>query len=334
MSVVVRVTVEVADIATTISSYDQIKILRSTTGQGGTYTEVSTAANRPRLESTESTYHFDDLYGDESYWYKRQYHNSETDTDDTASAEFKGSLELLYVSIQDVRDAGVLVGDASDAAVLSLIRTMQDFVDRATKNFFVPRNLTLDLDGRGSALLQVPVAIVALNELFLNDEFSAAADLTSFEVYDGRGGSDRDDRSNPRIKVKLDETSIFTGTGPVRRSTTVFEVGEKNQRLVGTFGYLEPDGSTPDPIHHATLKLVLQNVESVKYGGSAPAAGPIVEEETDRHRRKYADLFVGSKGFSKTGDPFLDQILAAYRGPWAMGSPRTQFRRLTGGQVL
>ena len=220
--------------------------------------------------------------------------------------------------------------------MLALIETWQQFIERTTRDWFVPRQMTWDLDGNGTTLMQLPVPIVSVSALYINDDFDNALDADAFKAYDGRGESGRDDRKNPRIKLVTGETSIFTGVGQIRRRTTVFEVGEQNQRVVGVFGFVEPDGSVPAPIVYALKKLVVRSSRPMagSSGGGPGPAGPMIEEETDRHRRKWADPLVGSKAWSTTGDTEVDQILATYRAPISLGAPRTLFKRMTGGRVL
>ena len=330
----INLTITVDDIATVIGLFDKIKVYRSTTGIGGPFVELTTAPTRIDLVSGESLYSFVDTTGDAAFFYTTSFFNSSSSAESSQSAPIQGDTDPLYISVQDVRDAGVTTAQASNSQVLMLIKAFQEVIERVTRNFFVPKQMTLEMDGGGHALMQLPWAIISVSDLFINDEFDTAVDPAAYLVYNGRGESGRDDRRNPRIKIKISETSIFTGTGSLRRRTTIFEVGEKNQRIVGTFGYTDADGCVPETIQYALTKLVVQNIDKVTVGGSSPFSGPIIEEETDRHRRKYADVLTGSKAWSATGDPQIDQMLAMFRGPWAMSAPRTQFKRLTGGQII
>lgn len=240
---------------------------------------------------------------------------------------------MSYIAPADLRAAGV-PDPPTDAQLQALIDAMQLFIERITRNFFESRTMVLEMDGRGNTLLQLPHPIITLTNLFVNDDFVNPVPAESVSVYNGRGGTDRDDRRNPRIKIRTGDTSIFTGTGQITRQTLIFEVGEKNLRVEGDFGYTEPDGSIPPTIVHALTLLCLQNVDSLTVGGSSGFSGPIIEEETDRHRRKYADVVTGSKAWTTTGDPLIDKMLAAFRGPMSMSAPRTLFRRMTGGRIV
>lgn len=237
----------------------------------------------------------------------------------------------FYIDVAAVRDAGVTEAMASNVRVSTLIETWQMFVDRVTGQWFRPRSLTLDLDGNGTTLLQLSVPIIELTDLYVNGDFDTPLAATAFVAYAGRGGTERDDRRNPRVKLVAGDSDVFAGVGPYEHGGTVFEVGEQNQRLVGTFGFVEPGAGmeVPAPIRYALTKLVVRSCSNGMLGGSA--AGPIVEEETDRHRRRYSDQAATARILSATGDPEVDQILAMYKAPLRVRAPRTLFRRPVGG---
>lgn len=239
---------------------------------------------------------------------------------------------MSYITIEDVRDQGVTVATASDEYVQLLIDSWQGWIDRYCRQWFEPREMTWDRDGNGTTLMQLPVPIIELDTLYVNGNFTTALNPDSYLVYDGLGGDGKpDDRKNPRIKIRTTANSIFDGTGDLDSGCLVFEAGEKNQRLVGTFGYVESDGeSTPAAIKLALLKLVVAEAKKGQLGSVGPtAAGPVIEEETDRHRLKYADL--SSSVVSVSGNAEIDRLLAAYRGPLNLGAPRSMGRRLVGG---
>lgn len=331
---VIRLQITVDDIATVIGMFDQIKVYRSTAGVGGPFPELTTVGTRIALVAGQALYTFDDTAGDASYYYKTSFFNSTSSLESSLSDAIQGDVDPLYVSLQDIRDEGVSVAQADDSRVLTLLRTWQAFIERTTRQFFVPRNMTLDFDGNGTTLLPLPVPVISVANLFVNDDFVTAVSTSDYQVYNGRGESERDDRKNPRIKLITSDVSVFTGVGAVRRRRNVFEVGEKNQRVVGTFGYVEPDGCVPFPIQHVLKKLVVKHVAKLSTVSGA-AGGPLIEEETDRHRRKFGDATTGAKLFPLgTGDPECDLILAQYRAPISVRAPRTLFRRMTGGRVL
>lgn len=77
--------IPVIDKKAILKAYDQIKIYRSTTGVSGTYTEITDATSRPRLNQTQTYYEYTDLGGSPSCWYKSTFFNSATVTEGGAS---------------------------------------------------------------------------------------------------------------------------------------------------------------------------------------------------------------------------------------------------------
>lgn len=331
---VIKLTITVDDIAAVLTTFDKIKVYRSVTVEAGPYVELTTALTRIDLVAGTSVYTFDDTAGDAAYYYKVSYFNSTSLLESSLSDSILGDVDPLYVSIQDIRDEGVPT-TITDSVILSRIRSYQAFIEKITRQWFIPKQMVWDFDGNGTILAQFPVPIISVTNLYVNDDFSNAVVTTDYQAYTGRGDSERDDRKNPRVKLITGETSIFSGTGYIRNRQLVFEVGEKNCRLEGTFGYVEPDGCVPHPIQHALKKLVIANAKPI-YSAGTSIAGPIIEEETDRHRRKYSDPSTSTKFHSSTGsgDREVDMILAGYRAPYAMGAPRTTFRRFVGGRII
>lgn len=325
----IKLTVTVEKLDNVLTLFDVMKVYRAAV-VGGPYLEITFPGTRVELVAGETVYTFDDVAGDPAFFYKTSYFHETTLLESSLSDPIQGESDALCVSLGDIRAEGV-PATISNARILESIQTWQAFVERACRQWFYPRQMTLDLDGSGTTLLQLPVPIVSLSALYLNGDFSTPVDPGNYVAYTGRGGGTRDDRRNPRVKLATGETSIFEGVGPVRRRLFVFSVGEKNQRLVGTFGYIESSGEAPEPIKYVIRKLVVRNVKPMwASGGAAGPAGPVVEEETDRHRRKWADATVASKVWATTGDPELDQILAMYKSPLVVKAPRTMNRRMTG----
>jgi len=327
----IKLTITVEKLSNVMTLFDVIKVYRSTTGIAGTYSEITGPGTRITLVAGQSVYTYDDTAGDPTYYYKTSFYHETTTLESSLSDPIEGDADSLYVDIDAIRAEGVTVANADDDKVLELIEVWQRFIERTTRQWFVPREMTLKFDGNGTTLLQLPVPIISVSTLTIDDE---EIETDAYEVYNGRGESERDDRKNPRIKLVTGDTSIFTGVGQVRKRTTVFYVGERNVEVEGVFGYVEADGSIPKPIIYALKKLIVRSAKPMAGSVWGSPAGPMIEEETDRHRRKWEDPFVGSKAFSTTGDLEVDQILATYKSPLAMGAPRTLHRRMTGGKVL
>ncbi len=327
MATTIKLTINVEKIANVLTLYDVIKVYRSAT-ETGTYSEITVLGTRVDLVAATSVYIYDDTAGDVDYWYKTSYYNESTLLESTLSDAIKGDVNSLYICIQDIRDEGVTASIAGDKKVLDLIIMWQAYIERQTRNWFIAKEMELYLDGNGTTLLQFPFPIISVSELSINE---IVIDTDDYKVYNGRGESGRDDRFNPRINISTGDTNIFNGTGSVNSSITLFGVGEKNIIVTGEFGFTESDGSVPAPIKYALKKLVIRRCLPM-YTTIGGPSGPTIEEETDRHRIKYGDPISGSKFFSMTGDPEVDQILAMYKAPIMLKAPRTLHKRLTGGR--
>ncbi len=229
-----------------------------------------------------------------------------------------------YITIQDVRDAGLSATDYSDAEVLAAIEVWQTFLDRACRQWFLPKEITMELDGTDSDMLHLGVPIIELEYLKLNGS-DDELDTSYYKVYNGI--TYPDDRKNPRIKLLNNQTyDIFSQN----YDFMVFRKGYKNQILKGTFGYVESDLSPPKLIQRALLKLVVEKLTNPVYGEvdeNLPSlVGNLIEEWTDGHKIKYAQ----SGGEYKprppgllgiTEDAEILQIIKLYKGPLAMAYP-------------
>lgn len=234
----------------------------------------------------------------------------------------------FYISIADVRAAGLNNQAISDSAIQSSICLWQQILERTTRQWFLPFETSFYLDGTDSDALHLPVAIISISEVRLNDDPNAL-DPGSYRVYNGRRLPD--DRKNPRIKLTDPiRRDIFTGTHAGRPK---FRSGRQNQYIAGVFGYVEPDGSTPEPIKRALLKLVIKDVSlplvSDPTGMIAPpplTTGLVSEEWTDGHKIKY-QLSGGPSKARAPGlsglidDPEVQMIIKLYKSPIAMATP-------------
>lgn len=226
---------------------------------------------------------------------------------------------MAYATVEEVRAEGVAATHSDDRIQGSLDLWTQ-FIERVTRNFFEPRACTLDMDGNDSAVLFLPVPVITVSQLFVNDDFTTVVSPTMYKIYNGRE-QPRDDRWNPKIKL-IRQGTIYSP--PRTRWGPNFLKGVQNQRVIGTFGFTEADGTTPLAIKRALLKLVVNDLRqqgssglSGTVGSSRPA-GNIMQEITDGHSIMYDTMRtkpIRSGYTSITGDPSIDQTLAMYRAP-------------------
>lgn len=242
-----------------------------------------------------------------------------------------GSSVDTYVSLLEVRAAGVPESLATDEEVLDSIATWQQFLDRACRQWFIPKTLTLKFDGTNSDTLHFGVPIVSIDYLKINGS-SSNLDTDLYEVYNGTQYPD--DRKNPRIKLVRNtiHRDIFAG----HRGNLIFRKGRNNQELKGIFGYMEPDGSVPKLIRRALLKLVVEKLTkplfvdastgSQELNAAPPVVGAVIEEWTDGHTRKWAQhggpTEVRAPGLiGITNDQEILDIVRLYKAPLGIATP-------------
>ena len=206
--------------------------------------------------------------------------------------ESAGSTADTYVSLADIRTAGLPDTVVGDEIVLAAISTWQEFIDRACRQWFIPKTLTLNFDGTDSDTIHLGVPIISIDYVKLNGD-TDELDTDLYRVYNGI--TYPDDRKNPRIKLVNSSRYRDIWTGDI--GALKFRKGRQNQEISGIFGYVEADGSVPKMIQRALTKLVIQKVTNPVYVDPAtatvippppPILGQLIEEWTDGHTSKWA----------------------------------------------
>lgn len=242
----------------------------------------------------------------------------------------------MYITVEQVRAAGLSSTTADDATVVAAIELWQEVIDRFCRQWFEPRIGDFYIDGTDSDTIFLSVPIISVAELYLNGS-PTPLEQSYYRVYNGRGGPS-DDRRNPRIALSGGYGHRDIYNAPVGGSTR-FSKGRGNQRIIGIFGFTEADGSAPLAIQRALTKLVIQKVTAPIYVDPnsatpgiaiAPApltnSGIVIEEWTDWHRLKYANvgdtLPVRSDNMGDViGDAEVRGLLKLYRAPIAIAAP-------------
>jgi len=243
-----------------------------------------------------------------------------------------GSSAETYCSVDDIRDLGITVTMADDAKVLATIQLAQAFIERACRQWFIPKIIIVKFDGTDSDAIHMGVPIITIDYLKLNNGGELSPDL--YRVYNSR--TYPDDRRNPRIKLvgpnEFRDIFIAPVTWGIR---LLFRKGRQNQEVKGTFGFVEEDGTTPALIHHATCKLTVQKLSEPLFvaPGTVPSVpapppilGPLIEEVTDDHKRKYGqpggELKKSPAGLSGvTNDQEILDIIKLYKAPIGIATP-------------
>jgi len=224
-----------------------------------------------------------------------------------------------YISPKEVRDNGITVAQLSNARLAILIPRAIQLIERATRQPFRPVLVDAMLDGNHSPLMQLPIPIIGLEDVYMNGE-DTATEHDWLAVYNGANPF-QDDRKNPRVKFR--NSVVYSSSVPIwerpsdMNAVARFVAGNKNQRVIGVFGYLEEDGSAPRLITEAAYRLVNANYAPVQPGGgSGVIVGAIKKEVTDRHSIEY-DVASASAQLENPlfGDAVTEEIIGLLKGP-------------------
>lgn len=230
---------------------------------------------------------------------------------------------MAYATIQEGRDFGITVEMASDEALAAALELWSRVIDRACRQWFEPRSLDFKIDGTGTSELHLDVPVISVSALYVNGD-TTALPADQFVVYNTATGYP-DDRGNPRIALSYSNSSSLFFQASWR--APIFVKGNRNQRVVGSFGFVESDGTTPLPIKRAVLKLTklkLQEAAAAEAGEiQAGEQGPLVRERTDDHEMEWSgpQIKQGVRGSTISGitnDPEINAIVRLYRAPMSM----------------
>ena len=310
-----------------VGTYEDVTTAPGRFQPGGFYAYDNTAGSgwTPALASTLGQYRI------EWQWQDSSGSSIQTKYEDFTIVETTAAGDPLYCSVAQIRDLGLTDPPWTDAQIEAAIRMWQQFIERATRQWFYEKELELWVDGTDSDALHFGVPIISIEEVRINDNQDALEE-NLYKVYNASRYPA--DRQNPRIKL-IDEFNsqrdIFTA--PDHRYRRLFRKGRQNQYIKGTFGNVEEDGSTPALIQRATCKLVVEKLTNPIYNDPnnplpAPPAitGVVLEEWTDGHKIKYAQaggaLKPRSPGLTGiTNDQEILDIIRLYRAPIGVATP-------------
>lgn len=209
---------------------------------------------------------------------------------------------MPYASVQDLRDEGVTITQLSDERAATLLQRASSHIDAVTGQWFEPRTKTLRFDGTGAELLWLAVPLISLTSCSLAGDPLVPGDVV---IY---GAPGTEERRNPKLARVL---------------KNVWTEGPQNVEIVGSWGFVEADLSTPWEIREACLRLVIRAIPLLS--AESTATMDVKKETTDGHSYERFDRTSSTAGAWRfgglTGDPAIDTVLARFRRPIAGGCP-------------
>lgn len=255
-----------------------------------------------------------------------------------------------YCMVADMREEGV-PSSVTDAFLLKRINLASRFVERVTRRWFYPKPMTIRLDGTGGAKLLLSDPIIGISKVTFEisplypDEFTVV-ETDIMRVYNRHlvwNLTEPDDRNSPKIEL--------FNPGYVRQRNTqlltrlAFPIGQQNVQVEGVFGYTDSasgtppysgaasfdparqvnvsnQGVTPDLIRHVTKLLVIRELPKMANVAARFDARNRFRLTSERTRDQAYTLegLAGRWGAFFTGDPEIDNILAYYQRPPAIGA--------------
>ena len=196
---------------------------------------------------------------------------------------------MSYCTVPDLRAEGLDEEKYSDEALTKLIKLSCEYIDRITGQFFEVRDMTVRLDGRGGKNLVLPYPLIDAECVEISHEI-----IEDYVIYN---------RPEDRVYPK-----IFRNAG--------WPKGILNIEIKGTWGYVENDGSPPEPIKRIAMKLAMYNFPALNNAEAQEEKninGLLISETTDGHSYELAEDAVANLYLNSiTGDTEIDSVLKNY----------------------
>jgi hypothetical protein len=246
-----------------------------------------------------------------------------------------------YCTVYDLRSEGLTTQAANDAKCQIAIVRASRYVDMFTGRGFGPTFKSIDVDGTGGRAVMFDEPIIGVDSINISfvTDFTAqtlVAPKDALVIYNRHLTQSLlhpDDRENPKMEfvhgADLAGVNYYeSGTGYVLYQL-MFPNGRQNVRVTGVWGYTDRNpsatpgagpGVVPEMIREVAKMLVFRNLPSMlirSQVGFNPGARVISESTRDQSVMFGSNLMI--KG-AFTGDPEIDQILAAYCRPPQFGA--------------
>jgi len=336
---VVKVRWDVEELANVMSQFDVQRVYRSETGEPP-WDEVTVPATYVPLVAGVTSYLFDDLAGEPSWYYAVSYFDTVSGTESSLSDPLIPGLSG-YLEVEDIREEGFTDSMVTDAQIIRGIQRSSRMIDRITRQWFEPRTRTFHLDGKRGQDLLLEVPIIAVTNLSLVDyrgelDEIELGDVWIYNRHLTQGLMNPDDRHNPRISWR---DLLPSSSTRARWSERRFVEGRRNIQIAGVFGYTEIDplltpgetesgsqipsdyGDTPELIKLACTLLTIKQMypKSTSDGDDFVVRARVIEQRTRDQMYQLADIPEADAAYGMTGDIEVDKILAMFMAPTAVG---------------
>lgn len=185
-------------------------------------------------------------------------------------------------------ETGITAEALSDEGLRVLVNRLESKIENWTDHWFESRTRTYYYEiSRDTDKIVFPAPVVALTSMTVN---SVAADLANYRVPDLTDSPDG--RRYPRIIANS--------------STYAWSEGDA-VTIVGSFGFVEADGSVPLQIQELLFGLVRREWRMKQ--ANNPGQSHRMEHVKSLSVAGQATKFANSR---PTGDPELDEIIASY----------------------
>jgi hypothetical protein len=213
-----------------------------------------------------------------------------------------------YVTVDELRDEGA-ASTVSDERLAELAEGASRFVDRVTGLFFELRKAqTYRLDGEDSPVLELPAPCITLTSVTISG--AAVTDLTTSVV--NRNRRETDDFWHPRLEWVTQYTRSERAFGVASRVRR-WPRGQQNVVVVGDFGFVEADGSTPRLIRRAVRLLVIAIATPAgAMSTEQQNASRIVSESFGNYSYTLSDTALAASQSGVTGQAEVDAILLQF----------------------
>ena len=218
------------------------------------------------------------------------------------ATDIEEGLVWLYRSTLDT--------DYLDSKILAYMQ----IVDTYTGQWFNKRDITVQIEGSNNTMLHFSVPIIEVTSFKINDE-ATELDPSYYRVFSSR--QIPDDRRNPKIKL-----------------LELHFLKNKLATIEGSWGWLEPDGTTPALIKRAMGKLIMMDISKDPLSVNK---GQVRAEKTDIHEIHYAftDVsIIDEISVIRTGDAEVDRILQMYRRPSSIGGTEVTYIKVNSSEVF